>query len=213
MRGCYSNAEHHSDCKLAKDQAGFRPGCSCAGQQLNLTQHIEDGFECKLISGAAFIELTAAYDAVQHHVMIRKLLDVTGDLDLCQAIKSLLHNRRSFVQLNDKKSKWEAQKNGLPEKQGTGPSPLPHLHTNDQPLPQQCRRFIYVIYCHLCLVVSPALYCCHRCPQSLLYYHESPCLPFVSLLFHHSLLPCLFCLFLVPSYLFTFRILDFLIYP
>ena len=38
--------------------------------------------------------------------MIRKLLDMTGDLDLCQVIKSLLNNRRFFVQLNDK-SKWK----------------------------------------------------------------------------------------------------------
>ena len=33
------------DEKLTKDQAGFRPGRSCAGQLLNLTQHIEDGYE------------------------------------------------------------------------------------------------------------------------------------------------------------------------
>ena len=130
------------DPKLTKDQAGFRPGRSCAGQLLNLTQHIEDGFERKLITGAAFIDLTAAYDTVQHRAMTRKLLDMTGDLDLCQVIKSLLNNRRFFVQLNDKKSKWKAQKNGLP--QGSILAPLLfNIYTNDQPLPPQCRRFIY----------------------------------------------------------------------
>ncbi|CAM4556070.1 unnamed protein product [Leuciscus chuanchicus] len=84
------------DSKLTKDQAGFRPGRSCTGQLLNLTQHIEDGFECKLITGAAFIDLTAAYDTVQHRTMIRKLFGMTGDLNLCQIIKSLLNNRRFF---------------------------------------------------------------------------------------------------------------------
>ena len=70
------------DAKLTKDQAGFRPGRSCTGQLLNLTQHIEDGFECRLITGAAFVDLSATYDTVQHRVIIKKLLNMTGDLDL-----------------------------------------------------------------------------------------------------------------------------------
>ena len=93
------------DSKLTKDQAGFRPGRSCAGQLLNLTQHIEDGFERKQITGAAFIDLSAAYDTVQHRTMVNKLFDMTGDLDLCQVIKSLFNNRHFYVQLNDQKSK------------------------------------------------------------------------------------------------------------
>ena len=40
------------DEKLTKDQAGFRPGPSCAGQLLNLTKHIEDGYERKMLTGA-----------------------------------------------------------------------------------------------------------------------------------------------------------------
>ena len=34
-----------TDEKLIPEQAGFRPGRSCTGQILKLTQHIEDGFE------------------------------------------------------------------------------------------------------------------------------------------------------------------------
>ena len=92
------------DEKLTRDQAGFRPGRSCAGQLLNLTQHIEDGYERKMLTGAAFVDLSAAYDTVQHRLMIRQLMDMTGDIDLCHVIRCLLSNRRYFVQLNDKKS-------------------------------------------------------------------------------------------------------------
>ena len=127
--------------KLTKDQAGFRPGHSCAGQLLNLTQHIEDGYERNMLTGAAFVDLSAAYDTIKHRLMIRKLMDMTGDIDLCQVIRGLLSNRHIFVQLNDKKSRWRSQKNGLP--QGSVLAPLLfNIYANDQPLPMDCRRFI-----------------------------------------------------------------------
>ncbi len=65
---------------------------------------------------------------------------MTGDIDLCQVIRGLLSNRRFFVQLNDKKSRWKSQKNGL--SQGSA-SLLFNIYTNDQPLPTDCSRFIY----------------------------------------------------------------------
>ena len=44
--------------KLIPQQAGFRPGKLCCSQMLNLTHHIEDGFELGQITGAAFISFT-----------------------------------------------------------------------------------------------------------------------------------------------------------
>ena len=46
------------------EQAGFHPNKSTIGQLLNLTQHIEDGYQKKKITGAVFVDLTAAYDTV-----------------------------------------------------------------------------------------------------------------------------------------------------
>jgi len=51
-----------ADTKLIPEQDGFRPGRSCTGQILNLTQQIEDGFESRKVTGVAFLYLTAAYD-------------------------------------------------------------------------------------------------------------------------------------------------------
>ena len=139
------------DEKLTKDPAGFIPGRSCAGQLLNLTQHIEDGYERNMLAGAAFVDLSAAYDTVQHRLMIRKLMDMTGDIDQCLVIRGVLSNRRFFVQLNDNKSRWRSQKHGLP--QGSVLAPLLfNGYTNDQPLPTDCSRFIYIM---LMTFVSP----------------------------------------------------------
>ena len=138
------------DEKFRKDQTGFRPGRSCVGQLPNLTQHIEDGYERKMITGAAFVDLSAAYDTVQHRLIIRKLMDMTGDIDLCQVIRGLLSNRRFFVQLNDKKSRWRSPKNGL--RSFIAPL-LFNVYTKDQPLPTDCSRFTYM----LMTSVSPTL--------------------------------------------------------
>ena len=49
-----------------KEYAGFRPGKSCTNQLLNLTHHIEDGYQESMITGTAFVNLSAAYDTVTH---------------------------------------------------------------------------------------------------------------------------------------------------
>ena len=69
-------------------------------------------------------------------------MNMTGDIDLCQVIRGLLSNRRFFVQLNYKKSRWRSKKDGLPLGSVLAPSLL-NVYTNDQPLPTDCSRFIY----------------------------------------------------------------------
>ena len=68
---------------LIKEQAGFRPGKSCTSQLLNLTQHIEDGYQESMITGTAFVDLSAAYDTVNHRPLIQKLFNITQDSTLC----------------------------------------------------------------------------------------------------------------------------------
>ena len=110
------------DRKIMKEQAGFRPGRSCCGQILNLTQYIEDGYEQKMITGVAFIDLTATYDTINHRILLCKINSLIGDNRLTRVIGSLLQNRRFYVTLNEKNSRWRLQKNGLP--QGSILSPI-----------------------------------------------------------------------------------------
>ena len=72
------------------EQAGFRPEKSCTGQLLNLTQFIEDGFENKKITGAPFVDLSAAYDTVNHRILTKKLYGMTSDVRLTELIFNML---------------------------------------------------------------------------------------------------------------------------
>ena len=88
---------------LIPEQAGFRPGKSCTAQVLNLTQHIEDGFETGKITGIVLVDLSAAYDTVNHRRLLEKVYNMTRDYRLMCMIRTLLENRRFFVELGGEK--------------------------------------------------------------------------------------------------------------
>ena len=114
---------------LIKEQAGFRPGKSCTSQLLNLTQHIEDGYQESMITGSAFVDMSAAYDTVNHRISIQKLFNITQDSTLCRVFQNLLSNIIFYLELNNERSRWRLQKDGLP--QG---SVLPELFSTYTPI-------------------------------------------------------------------------------
>ena len=78
------------------------------------------------------MDLSAAYDTFNHRRLLGKVLEMTGDvgLQLTDLIRTMLENRRFFVVLNGKKSRWRRQRNGLP--QGSVQAPmLFNIYTND----------------------------------------------------------------------------------
>ena len=58
------------DRHLIKEQDGFIPGKSWCSQLWKLTQHIEDGYQRGMITGAAFVDLSAAYETMNHVVVV-----------------------------------------------------------------------------------------------------------------------------------------------
>ena len=88
------------------------------------------------------MDLTAAYDTVNHRGLLLKLSKTLKNKTIVDIIRSLIENRKFFVEMDGTKSRWRSQKNGLP--QGSVLAPLLfNIYTNDQPSPPNVRRFIY----------------------------------------------------------------------
>jgi len=58
----------------------------------------------KVITGTAFIDLSAIYDTLNHTLLLKKIYEQTGDAKFTKIIGLLLRNRRFFVSLQNKKS-------------------------------------------------------------------------------------------------------------
>ena len=75
-------------------------------------------------------------------LLIQKLYNTTLDSQLCRVIQNLLSDRRFYVELNNERSRWRIQKNGLPQGSVLYPT-LFNIYTNDQPILDGTRSFIY----------------------------------------------------------------------
>uniref|UniRef100_A0A671UET3 Reverse transcriptase domain-containing protein n=1 Tax=Sparus aurata TaxID=8175 RepID=A0A671UET3_SPAAU len=94
------------------------------------------------LCATVFVDLSAAYDTVNHRLLLKKILENTNDLAFTDLIRALLKDRRFYVVLYNKQSRWQRQRNGLP--QGSVLAPLLYtIYTNDQPMDQNTERFIY----------------------------------------------------------------------
>ena len=95
-----------------------------------------------MITSAVFVDLSAAYDTVNHMILIQKLYNTTQDSQICRVFQNMLSNRRLYVELNNEHSRWRKQNNCL--SQGSVISPiLFNIYTNDQPIHYGTRNFIY----------------------------------------------------------------------
>ena len=85
---------------IIKEQAGFIAVKPCTSQLLNQTHFIEDGYEKSLTTGTVFVDLSAAYDTVNHRLLLTKLYGMTEDAEFIKLVRSMMSNRRFYVELN-----------------------------------------------------------------------------------------------------------------
>ncbi|XP_063620938.1 uncharacterized protein LOC134793329 [Cydia splendana] len=95
-----------------------------------------------MVTGAVFVDLTAAYDTINLRRLATKLYQTTKDYKLTQMISELLSNRRFFVSFQGHRSRWRCLKNGLPQGSVLAPA-LFNVYTNDQPIVKNLNHFLF----------------------------------------------------------------------
>ena len=86
--------------------------------------------------------MSAAYDTVNHRVLLTKLNWMTEDAEFTKLIGSMMRNRQFSVELNEKNSRMRNQKNVLPRVSVLSPRAI-HVYTTYQHVHNETCSFIY----------------------------------------------------------------------
>lgn len=129
---------------IAQEQAGFRRYRSTEDQTTHLAQVIEDSFQSKKVTLAAFIDLTKAFDKVWKDGLLVKLQrgGICGNMH--RWTKSYLHNRRARVQVDGRCGQKVLLRQGVPQGGVLSPT-LFILYINDllEELPKGIHAALY----------------------------------------------------------------------
>lgn len=120
----YTRLINHLDAieAIPHHQFGFKPKHSTTQQLLRLTEYINNGFEKKFHTGAAFLDIAQAFDRVWHQGLLYKLKTLNTHSAIFNIIKSFLSDRCFSVRINDTNSGTKKITAGVP--QGSKISPL-----------------------------------------------------------------------------------------
>ena len=125
-------------------QSGFRPLHSTETTLHDLTNTCYQAMERGEMTGTVFIELSKAFDSVNHDVILDKLEKSDMSTSVVNWFKSYLYERSQSVTVGGNISKSLPLNTGIPQGSILGPL-LFIIYTSDLPscLPLECKLFMY----------------------------------------------------------------------
>ena len=106
---------------LSSNQFGFRKNVSTYMATADIVKYITDGFNSKEISIGVFLDLSKAFDTVDHNILLRKLTHYGIRGIVFNWFHSYLSNRKQVVRINNKSSSLSNISCGVPQGSILGP--------------------------------------------------------------------------------------------
>lgn len=120
---------------LSPNQSGFRPNYSTTTALTKFVNDVASSLDKNLSTGAIFIDLTKAFDLVDHYILLDKLYSIGLSEQSVLWFNSYLHLRRQCVLFNGALSQSVVMERVVPQGSCLGPL-LFSIFIND--LPQMC---------------------------------------------------------------------------